>query len=220
MSVNISNNPQGADESAPPADRVAWLPRARLRSGGRGDRALTVLTVLTAAVLAAAAGVAAYARHSEFLAFDLASLQIFSGEGKAVDRAPAPVQPPPPTVRTVAPPPVPRAPGHARTGPPDAGGRRAAPPRRDHAGRERPAAARSCRNRAPAPAGATAPPRTRGPTRSGRRRRCSIPCRPFPRVRPPRSRPSRSRRHSPRRRPRRRPPRPAAPWRPRSPTRA
>ena len=119
MGVNVSGRPNGGDESdAPPVEGVAWLPRARLRSGARGDRLLTSLTILTACVLATAAGVAAYARHGDLVSFDLASLQIFSGEQKTPERAPLAVQPPPPTVRTVAPAPQPSLRGTTQPEPP------------------------------------------------------------------------------------------------------
>ncbi|MFN3889313.1 MAG: hypothetical protein ACK4MV_02865 [Beijerinckiaceae bacterium] len=104
MSVKLSGGPPGAGDPPPAAaDDIHWLPRSRLRSGGRGDRLLAGLTILTAAVLASAAGVAAWSRHG-----DLVSPQIFTAD-KAPDRAPAaraPVAPPPPApvVRTVTPP--------------------------------------------------------------------------------------------------------------------
>lgn len=105
MNLRFPGRSADADESSRQLARdVDWLPRARLRSGGRGDRLLWALTVTTACVLAAAAGLAVWGRHG-----DLVDLRMFSAskapERAPTDRPPASAAPAAPaqTVRTVTP---------------------------------------------------------------------------------------------------------------------
>ena len=81
-----------------------WLPRARLRSGGRGDKLLTGLIVVTASVLAAAAGFAAWSRHGDFTGQQSAATSQPARVAAApAAQTPAPTSPPAPApVRNVA----------------------------------------------------------------------------------------------------------------------
>ncbi len=91
MSVRLFGRAASGDESAPAApDNVDWLPRARLRSGGRGDRLLTGLIVVTASVLAAAAGFAAWSRHGDFAFQQSAATSATSAPARQAAAPPAP----------------------------------------------------------------------------------------------------------------------------------
>lgn len=70
------------------SEAVNWLPRSRLRSGGRGDFLMNALTVATVCVLAAAAGFAAWSRHGDDSA-PAASAASRPPERLTVARAPA-----------------------------------------------------------------------------------------------------------------------------------
>lgn len=105
MSVRIFGRASSGDESAQAApENVDWLPRARLRSGGRGDRLLTGLIVVTASVLAAAAGFAAWSRHGDFTAQQSAATSTPSAPARQAIAPPAPPAPAsaPAPVRNVA----------------------------------------------------------------------------------------------------------------------
>ncbi len=90
------------DVEKPQPENVNWLPRSRLRAGGRGDFLLTALMVATLSVLAAAAGFAAWSRHGG----EEASTTIVSEkapERATVARAPAvPAASSPTPVRNVS----------------------------------------------------------------------------------------------------------------------
>lgn len=99
----LGRQTSGEKAEMPQSESVQWLPRSRLRSGGRGDFMLTMLMVATVSVLAVAAGFAAWSRHegSGSQGGELASSSTMPDKGP--DRASAARAPAVPTTSPPAP---------------------------------------------------------------------------------------------------------------------